>query len=209
VRDPAENEPFAPHRTFTVRSIAGYLTWGYSEYVQRTLVICAALAALAAPATAFALHLGPGDGTLVVQNGTAPRGTPVVALVIHGAAIGQISGFGKIVIDDPTPNDAYTPEVTGFNWHRQTDTTEETWGGAGPNFRFRAVGGTYKITLYGSGVDLVASGKGSVVLAGSPDAAASDGRYSLNGQDWASLPATPTASLRIFVPTVSPTSATG
>ena len=175
--------------------------------MRRTIVICAALAALAVPATAFALHLGPGDGTLVVQNGTAPRGTAVVTLVIHGAAIGQISGLGKIVIDDPT--DDFTPEVTGYNWHRQTGDTEDTWGGAGPNFRFRAVGGTYKITIYGSGVDLVASGKGSVVLAGSPDAAASDGRYSLNGQDYRSLPATPTPSLRISISTAAPTSATG
>jgi hypothetical protein len=161
------------------------------------------LAALAVPATAFALHFGPGDGTLVIQNGTAPRGTPVITLVIHGAAIGQISGLGKIVIDDPTPNDAFTPEVTGYNWHRQTGETEDTWGGAGPNFRFRAVGGTYKITIYGTGVDLVASGKGSVVLTGSPDAVGSDGRYSLNGQDFKSLPATSTASLRIFAPTAA------
>jgi hypothetical protein len=173
--------------------------------VRRIVVIWATLAALAVPATAFAVHRGLGDGTLVVQNGAAPRGTPVVTLVIHGAAIGQISGLGKIVIDDPTPNDAFTPEVTGYNWHRQTGVTEDTWGGAGPGFRFRAVGGTYKITVYGSGVDLVASGQGSVVLAGSPDATASDGRYSLNGQDYRSLPATPTKSLRIF----APTSATG
>jgi hypothetical protein len=173
--------------------------------VRRIVVIWATLAALAAPATALALHLGPGDGTLVVQNGTAPRGTAVITLVIHGAAIGQISGLGKIVIDDPTPNDAFTPEVTGYNWHRQTGDTEDTWGGAGPNFRFRAVGGTYKITVYGSGIDLVASGQGSVVLAGSSDASASDGRYSLNGQEFHSLPAAPTKSLRIF----APTSATG
>jgi hypothetical protein len=171
--------------------------------VRRTVIIWGSLAALALPASALAVHLGTGDGTIVVQNGTAPRGTAVITLVIHGAAIGQISGFGKFVIDDPTPNDAYTPEVTGYNWHRQTGETEDTWGGAGPNFRFRAVGGTYKITLYGSGVDLVASGKGSVVLAGTPDAAGSDGRYSLNGQDFRSLPATPTAPLRISAPSAT------
>ena len=150
------------------------------------------------PAGASALHASAGDGTLVVKSGTAPRGTAVVTLVIQGAAIGQISGLGKIVIEDPAPNDANAPEVTGSNWHRQTPgDAEEIWGGAGPNFRFRAVGGTYKITIYGSGVDLVASGKGTVVLAGSPDASAADGRYSLNGQDFKSLPATPTRSLHI------------
>jgi hypothetical protein len=168
--------------------------------VRRIVVIWATLAALAAPATALALHLGPGDGTLVVQNGTAPRGTAVITLVIHGAAIGQISGLGKIVIDDPTGD--FIPEVTNYVWHRSSG-TEETW--AGNNFRFRAVGGTYKITIYGQGVDLVASGQGTVILAGSPDAPTTDGRYSLNGQDFHSLPAAATKSLRIF----APTSATG
>jgi hypothetical protein len=160
------------------------------------------VAALAVPATALALHLGPGDGTLVVQSGSAPRGTAVVTLVITGVAIGQISGYGRVVIDDPTGD--FIPEVTSTNyvWHRSSG-TEETW--AGSSFRFRAVGGTYKITIYGQDVDLVASGQGTVVLAGSPDAPTTDGRYSLNGQDFRSLPATPTKQLRIF----APSSATG
>jgi hypothetical protein len=168
--------------------------------VRRTIVICTAVAALAVPATAFALHLGPGDGTLVVQDGSAPKGVAVVTLAITGAAIGQISGYGRVVIDDPTGD--HIPEVTNYVWHRSSG-TEDTW--AGNNFRFRAVGGTYKITIYGQDIDLVASGQGSVVLAGSPDAPTTDGRYSLNGQDFRSLPATPTKLLRIF----APTSATG
>ncbi|HWX08789.1 MAG TPA: hypothetical protein VNY33_02330 [Gaiellaceae bacterium] len=168
--------------------------------MRRTVVIWASLAALAAPATAFALHLGPGDGTLVVQNGSAPKGVAVVTLAITGVAIGQISGYGRVVIDDPTGD--HIPEVTNYVWHRSSG-TEETW--AGNNFRFRAVGGTYKITVYGQDIDLVASGQGSVVLTGWPDAPATDGHYSLNGQDFRSLPATPTKLLRIF----APTSATG
>jgi hypothetical protein len=167
--------------------------------VRRTVVICASLIALLVPAAALALQSG-GDGTLVVQNGTAPKGVAVITLVIRGVAIGQISGYGKVVIDDPTGDNI--PEVTNYVWHRSTG-TEDTW--AGSNFRFRAVGGTYRITVYGQDVDLVASGQGTVVLTGSPDAPTTDGRYSLNGQDFRSLPATPTKPLRIFVAT----SATG
>jgi hypothetical protein len=168
--------------------------------MRRTVVICASLVALVVPAAALSTGLAIGDGTLVVKNGSAPRGTPVVTLVIKGAAIGQISGVGKIVIDDPTPGDGFSPEVTGANWHRDTGATETTWGGAGPDFRFRAVGGTYKITIYGSGVDLVASGHGTVVLAGSSDTPTRDGSYSLNGYDFRSLPAPPTKQLTIGVP---------
>ncbi len=171
--------------------------------MRRTVVICALLAALAVPAAGLAVHLAPGDGTLVVQNGTAPRGTPVVTLVIRGAAIGHISGFGTLVIDDLTPADGSSPEVTGAIWRRDSGDTATKWGGT--DFRFRAVGGVYKITVYGAGVDLVASGHGNVILAGSPDTPTRDGQYSLNGGDFRSLPASPTKPLAIGVPT----SATG
>jgi len=177
--------------------------------MRRKAFISVFVLALLAPATAFALQAAGGDGTLVVQNGTAPKGVPVATLVITGAVIGQISGSGKVVIDDPTPNDNNPAEVTGYTWHRTTvlptDDTEDTYGGVGPNFRFRAVGGTYKIVLYGSDVDLVASGQGTVVLTGSSDVPSADGRYSVNGQGFKSLPATPTKPFKIS----SPTSATG
>lgn len=168
--------------------------------MRRTVVICASLIALVVPAVALAISEVPGDGTLVVKNGSAPRGTAVVTLVIRGAAIGQIFGVGRIVIDDPTPSDGFAPEVTGANWHRDTGDTETTWGGAGPDFRFRAVGGIYKITIYGSGVDLVASGHGTVILVGSTDTPTRDGVFSLNGADPRSLPGTPTKQLTIGVP---------
>jgi len=105
------------------------------------------------------------------------------------------------VIEDLTGT--FVPEVTNYDWHKTSGLGEDTW--VGTDFRFRAVGGTYKITIYGSGVGLVASGQGTVVLTGSPDAPKTDGRYSLNGQDFKSLPTTPTKQLRIFIPTTSPT----
>lgn len=175
------------------------VTWSTDTViiVRRTAVICASLVTLAVPAAALAVQVGPYDGTLVVKNGSAPRGVPVVTLVLRGAAIGQVSGVGKIVIDDPTPGDGFDPEVTGADWHRDSGDTATTWGGT--NFRFRAVGGVYKITIYGSGVDLVASGHGTVILAGSTDTPARDGVFSLNSGDFKSLPATPTKQLTIGV----------
>jgi hypothetical protein len=174
--------------------------------VLRTVFICASLAALAIPAAALAIREAPDDGTLVVKNGSAPRGTPVVTLVIHGAAIGHVYG-GTIVIEDPTPNDGYAPEVTGAAWRKDVGDAStnqnptQKWGGV--DFRFRAVGGSYKITIYGSGVDLVASGHGNVILAGSTDLPTRDGTYSLNGGDPKSLPAIPTKPLTIGIPTSS------
>jgi hypothetical protein len=151
---------------------------------------------LAVPAASLATRGAPGDGTLVVQNGNAPRGTAVVTVVIRGAAIGQVSGYSKIVIQDLTPDNGAPPEATGFGWHKSivtdkaTGDTADVWGGT-DTFRFRAVGDTYKITIYGSDVDLVASGNGNATLTGSPDDPAHDGRYSLNGEAFHSLPTTP------------------
>jgi hypothetical protein len=126
--------------------------------------------------------------------------------VIQGAAIGQVTGVGKVVIDDPTPGDGFDPEVTGADWRRDSSGTapgggtETTWGGT--DFRFRAVGGTYKITVYGSDVDLVAIGQGTVILAGTTDTpTAHDGRYSFNGRPSKSLPAAPTKLLTISAST--------
>jgi hypothetical protein len=166
------------------------------------------LAALVAPAAALAFRQAPGDGTLVVQNGSAPKGTAVVTLTIRGSVIGQISGLGKIVIEYPGEPQ---PEVSGYSSYRQSpDSDKGTWGSVpstsgGQPLRFRAIDGYYRITIYGSGVDLIASGQGSVVLAGSPDAGIYDGKYSLNGQDFRSLPATPTKQLGISTPTSTTT----
>jgi hypothetical protein len=62
------------------------------------------------------------------------------------------------------------------------------------------VGGTYRITIYGSGVDLVASGFGNAIVTGSTDVPGRDGTYSSNGNDFHSLPASPT-KLSIGTPT--------
>ena len=154
--------------------------------MRRIAFILAATTALIVPALALAVPTA-GDGSLVVRNGSAPAGTPVVALTITGSVIGQVD-HGKLVIDagaDADPNTA--PQVTGAEWQGSTksDTAVQVYKGS---FRFRAVGGRYTVLVYGTGVDLVAAGTGTVRLAGLPDTPHGDGTYSLNGNDFVSLP---------------------
>jgi len=163
--------------------------------MRRLALLSVFLLALAVPAVAWSMAQAPGDGTLVIKNGAAPKGVPVVTLIISGAAIGRISNYGTIVIDDATPFDPYSPEVSGYDWHKDITGTATKWVGAG--MKFRAVGGTYKITIYGSGVDLSAVGSGYVTLSGIPDSTANDGVYSLNGDSFHSLPASPLVKLTL------------
>jgi hypothetical protein len=171
--------------------------------MRRVAILCLPVLALALPATALALRAAASDGTLVVQNGTAPRGLAVVTLVINGTAIGHVSTgspdqVDTVVIDDPNNTNNIGASVTNGapSLTRKTISATETKF-IGSDFRFRAADGVYKVWIYGSGVSVFAVGKGTVVLQGSPDAGAADGKYSLNGQDWRSLPAVPTDLLKI------------
>jgi len=156
-------------------------------------IILGLISVLAVPAAAIAATSNPSDGSLVVKNGSAPVGTPVVALQITGTLIGQVSVYGKLVIDAcPNADPTAEPQVTGAGLPTDSprSPTAQVWKAT--SFKFRAVGGTYTVLVYGSGVDLVAVGTGSVRLAGMPDTPSGDGRYSLNGDDFASLPGTQT-----------------
>jgi hypothetical protein len=89
------------------------------------------------------------------------------------------------------------PQVIGAG--RPVDSTKsdtaQIW--TANDFKFRAVGGTFTILVYGSNVNLVAAGKGTVRLAGDPDAPRLDGTYSLNDTDFRSLPDRQTVKLAI------------
>ena len=169
--------------------------------MRRIVFSAALLVSLATPAAVLAAKAGTSDGTLVVKNATAPidgaTKAPVVRLTVTGSVIGQVTGGqGKIIIDQ-TPKSPL-PEVTGAAYsHDSTlSDTAKIWFGDTDGFKFRAVGGTYTIVIFGSGVSLVAIGTGSVVLTGTPDSA-TDGRYSLNGDDFKSLPGVATKPLVI------------
>jgi hypothetical protein len=170
--------------------------------MRRLAIFCLPLIALAAPATALALRDAAGDGTLVVQNGAAPRGVAVVTLVIDGTAIGHVSTGSPDVVDTVIIDDTNSTNNIGASLTngapvltRKTLSSTETKF-TGSDFRFRAAGGVYKIWIYGTGVDLFTVGQGKVTLQGSPGSSA-DGRYAFNGGAWRSLPAVPSDWLPI------------
>jgi hypothetical protein len=147
-----------------------------------------------------------GDGSIVVKNGAAPF-TPgvaavgpddvaVVSLRITGSVIGRVSDAGRIIIDAGA-NCLNDPQVVGAGRSvavKQSDTAQK-W--VGTDFTFRAVGCTFTVVIWGSRVNLVASGHGTVRLAGMPDTPSGDGKYSLNDKDFVSLPGTQTAKLAV------------
>ena len=165
--------------------------------MRRFAIFCLPLVALVAPATALALsNAKTTDGQLVVQDGSAPRGVTVVTLSINGTAIGHVSTgspgqFDRVVIYDANnTNDIGASATNGAFLSKTVSQSEQTTKLVGSDFRFRAAGGVYKIWIYGSGVDLFAVGDGKVTLQGL-DSGNNDGRYSINGGDWRSLPAVP------------------
>ena len=161
--------------------------------MRRLTVMLAVFSALAVPVGA--LYAATGDGTLVVKKGEAPPGTPVVQMTITGSVIGTVD-YGRVVIDSTLASDAAT--VTGYQSQGVSTKIEDARYWKGSDLKFRAVGtGKYTILVYGSGVNLVAVGKGTVKLAGMPDIGRGDGTYSLNEKDFVSLPGTQTDTLNI------------
>jgi len=159
--------------------------------MRRLSVTLGLLTVLAVPAAAVAMPSATGDGSLVVLKGSAPLGVPVAVLQITGSVIGQVAGQGRLVIDaGPNADGTAEPQVTGAGLPGglpARSPTAQVWKAT--DFKFRAVGGTYTVLVYGSGVSLVAVGTGTVRLAGMPDTPGwADGKYSLNGDDFLSLP---------------------
>jgi hypothetical protein len=112
------------------------------------------------------------------------------ALVVLDLMLPDIDGGAK----------SLPAEVTGPGVTRKDSAISDTatvWSGGPDGFKFRAVGGTYTILVYGTGVNLVAVGTGFVQLAGMPDWGKGDGRFSLNGDPFHSLPGTQTKQLVI------------
>jgi hypothetical protein len=151
------------------------------------------LAVLAVPAVAAALPSAPGDGTLSVRNGDG-----LIRLeLIRGAAIGRI-GDGTLTVVDPHNDDCEAPLVWDDGERaefekkivvvRSEPTVFETrCVFRGVDMRFRLIGhdgDTFR--LRGESIGLSAVGRGSVYLDGRGEGP--DGTYSLNGEEYASLP---------------------
>jgi hypothetical protein len=135
-----------------------------------TFVVAAALAATAGAA-------GTVNGTLSVAEG---RG--VVVVDVRGSVIGRL-GNGTLRVVDLTPRDRFGEIVRG------RDVVEETLGPrtalySGQGIRFRMLGGAYRVTLRGRGIDLAVVGRGVVSLDGEPRALdEATGLYSVTGID--------------------------
>ena len=163
--------------------------------MQRILLLLAGVAFLALPtASAARAQSQPAAGFLVVRNASTDGGVTgpsVVTVVVRGFVLGEIAQEGAVELYhvDPGTNSA-AAQVGGVNVSRRAVTWRDVQGTEfrGSGFRFRGVGGVWRVVVHGSGVSLYAGGEGPVSLRGSvayPDA---DGEYSFNGEPFASLP---------------------
>ena len=134
--------------------------------------------ALAVPAAGLASKRDPADGTLSLRGG---HGTFTVSA--RGAVIGSFVR-GKVIITDPVDGDGTGPIVSGDDWQKDRDEKTTVYGGT--KVRFRMIGGTFRIRVIGTGVNLSVVGRGTVTLNGA--GTADDGSYSVNGSPYADVP---------------------
>ena len=165
--------------------------------MRRILLSCALLALLTLPAAAAAGRASAPakPGFLVVRKAFddgGVNGRPVAAVVVRGFVLGRVSQEARV--------DTYQlPSAAGQLQVKGTDvsTSPIKWHGftgkeySGSNFRFRAMGGFYRVVVRGSGVYLFAGGQGHVTLRGSSHYPRADGTFSVNGGTFRSLPASP------------------
>lgn len=164
--------------------------------MRRILLICAGLAVFALPAAAARAGGSARNGWLVVRgasNDGGVLGSPVATVVVRGFVLGRVADQGSVEIYQlgsatSSSSQATGPDVArqGVYWH---GVPGNEWSGSG--FRFRAVGGVFRVVVRGAGVYLFAGGHGNVTLQGSRVSPAEDGSYSLGGARFRSLPTRP------------------
>ena len=166
--------------------------------MRRILLSCAILGVLTLPAAAASA--GPGaagkPGFLVVRkaaNDGGVQGRPAVTVVVHGFVLGSVQQNGEARIDVyqlPSKGGQGAPTAVGpdaskaVRWHGRVPGREFR----GTGFRFRALGGYYRVVVRGSGVYLFVGGRGNVTLHGSSFDQHGDGTYSVDGGRFRSLP---------------------
>jgi hypothetical protein len=168
--------------------------------MRRILVSCAVLAVLALPAAATARARGAAKpGYLVVSKAVGDggvHGAPIVTLIVKGFVLGRVSGAAKVrIVQLPSPGGQGAPQVIGAD----VSSSPITYRGgrfsgkeySGSKFRFRAIGGQYRVVVRGSGVYLFAGGHGHVTVQGSSVYPHADGRYSVDAGRFRSLPKRP------------------
>jgi hypothetical protein len=166
--------------------------------MRRILLSCATFAVLTLPAAAAARTAGQAkskQGFLVLRKAAGDggvNGSPVLTAVVRGFVLGRVSSRREARIDIyqlPSAHGANAPEVVGLARKRAV-----RWRGLpgaeynGSGFRFRAIGGFYRVVVRGAGIYLFAGGVRNIRLRGSSFHPAADGTYSLNGAPPRSLP---------------------
>lgn len=153
--------------------------------MRKFLILC--LAALAIPAASFARNAPPANnGTLSIREA---RG--IVQLNARGSMTGRLNG--RLTITDPRPYDVKRAIVYGAT--RTIYKNEKTTIFQGKNLRFRAIGAQFRIRAEGKAIYVSALARGSVLLDGAGDPSANifyDGVFSLNDEEYQSLPNDPT-----------------
>jgi hypothetical protein len=169
--------------------------------MRRILLLLVGLVILAVPAAAAARQQGhhAAPGFLVVRGAFSDggvKGAPVATIAVHGFVIGHIAQEGAVKIFHFNSGGGSVAQVSGVGVVTSQKVTYYGRGGSqggtkfsGSDFRFRAVGGFWRVVVYGAGVSLYAGGEGIAHLHGSHFSPATDGRYSFDGARFASLPA--------------------
>ena len=164
--------------------------------MRRILLLVTAVALLVLPAASASGASGQSESGFVVVKKAAGdgglNGPPVVTVVVHGFVVGRIAQEARVdVYHLQTAAGGGVPQAAGLDVtkstvHWRTFTGQEF---RGSGFRFRAIGGFYRVVVRGAGVYLFAGGHGSVWLRGSSVYKNADGFYSLGGGPYRSLPA--------------------
>jgi hypothetical protein len=135
------------------------------------------LAVLVITGTAAARPTLAPDGALSVKNADGR-----VVMIGKGVVIGRF-GKGQLTVKDPNPNDGTKPIVTGADGTESLG--EKTTRYSGSNIRFRIIGGSFSLTVFGTDIDLSAVGRGMVTLDGTlgakSNAETDDDTYAING----------------------------
>jgi hypothetical protein len=163
--------------------------------MRRILLLLVGVALLVLPSGAAAGAERHSDsGFLVVKRAAGDGGIyghPVVTVVVQGFVVGRITQEARVdVYHLQTPAGSGAPQPAGPDVQVSTVRWRSFTGKeySGSDFRFRAIGGAYRVVVRGSGIYLFAGGRGSVTLHGSTTYPGSDGAYSIDGRRFFSLP---------------------
>jgi hypothetical protein len=134
--------------------------------MRRVRLVLLALLALGAAGIATSATAADDDGTLSVQGAVG-----LVQVKASGAVVGRITTWGRLKITDPDPGDGSGLQISKCPDKQDLsantlDPNDRAIVCTGADIRFRLVGGAFRLTINGSGVNLSVVGKGHVTLAG-------------------------------------------